>query len=135
MSHGYIGVAKLFHKNDHTVTYEYFASNLNIPEYTNQNQNFDGTIMIDSSALIEPEMYTRLKKMPKRRKKMILCNEPKAINIDELFNKKQIQVINSQYCWRKTNGDIDMIAIKLICKILYSYQSNGHLPDVVVYQV
>ena len=100
MSKGYGGAARLVLQDDETVIYEYFADNVNHPQYYNTNRIYDGIITISKSALVEPEIHRKVKRMPSGRKKLIEKRVPVEINWSELYYSDLIQVQNSSYCWR-----------------------------------
>ena len=104
MSKGYGGAARLVLQDDETVIYEYFADNVNHPEYYNKNCIYDGIITISKSALIEPEIQ---------------------------YYSDLIQVQNSHFCWQILDNGWGIAATRIIWKIFDKYQKTGTLPEII----
>ena len=130
MSLGYGGAARLVLQDDETVIYEYFADNLNHPKYCNKNRIYDGIITISKSALVEPEIHRKVKRMPSGRKKLIEKRVPVEVNWSELYYSDLIQVQNSSYCWRILDNGWGVAALHIIWKIFDEYQETGTLPEI-----
>lgn len=120
MSLGHGGFARIVAQDELTVTYEYGAYNLNDEKFRNRDHNFDGTIVIDKTSLVEPEIHEKIKKHPSGRKERIVKRIPRNIDYKTIFETKKIIVENSRYCW-KFYGEIGLSAFRLIWKIFNEY--------------
>ncbi len=134
MSIGIGGFARIVVQDELTVIYEYGAYNLNKKEYCNKDHNFDGTITIDKTSLVEPEIHEKIKKHPSGRKERIVKRVPREYHIGPLLENGKIIVENSRFCW-KYNGEIGIIAAHLIWEIFDEYQIQGELPEHISYNV
>lgn len=76
MSLGIGAHANLIDEDKYFVMYEYGGYNLNDPRYLNEEHLFDGSITIPKACFAEPEIHTKLKKMPSGRKKLSQKGSP-----------------------------------------------------------
>lgn len=134
MSLGYGGTCKKELEDENMVIYSYSSYNLNEEQFRNPGRIYDGTITINKSCLIEPEIHEKIKRMPSGRKKLIVKRIPKDIDISEMIEQGQLQIENSNNTW-KTLQDFDYIAISLCRLIFREYQLNGSLPEKCSYNV
>lgn len=135
MSHGYGGAARIVRQDENTVVYEYGAYNLNAEKHKNSDRVFDGVIIINKKAFVEPEIHEKLKRMPSGRKKPIVKRIERDVDYTVLLNAGMITVENSSFCWRILENGVGMMAMKIIIKILRLCQEEGRIPNRVVYDV
>ena len=133
MSMGYGGSAKIVLQDEETVIYKYSPYNLNDPEYRNPKRIYDGFITISKNSLVEPDIHTKIKRMPSGRKKLLTKRIPRDVDYSLLFDTGKITVENSSYCWILVgqNKNVGMIAMRIIFKIFDYYQDNGCLPETI----
>lgn len=131
MSIGFGGKGRLVIQDKHTALYEYAPYNLNKPEYRNANCIHDGLITISKDYLVEPIIHEKIKRIPGRRKKIIVKRIHREIDYGALINESKIIVENSQYCWRTSENEVDIVAMKIIRKIYEHYQETGVLPETI----
>ena len=134
MSLGYGGSCKKELEDENMIIYSYSSYNLNEEQFRNPDRIYDGTITINKSCLIEPEIHEKIKRMPSGRKKLIVKRIPRSIDISEMIAQGQIQIENSKNTWKMHQG-IDYIAINLCRMICHEYQLNCILPEKCSYNV
>lgn len=135
MSIGVGGRARLVAQDEHTLIYEYAPYNLNEDEYRNAEHIFDGVITIDRTALVEPEIHEKIKKMPSGRKKTIIKRLRVDVDYESLFAQNKIKIENSRFCWHILPHGQGRIAMMLIFQIFGRYQDEGIILDEVYYDV
>ena len=134
MSLGYGGTLKKMLEDDTAIIYSYSSYNLNDEKFRNAEMVFDGTITVDKSCFVEPEIHEKLKKMPSGRKKLVVKRIPQGVDISEMMKSGKLVIENSKNMWDCING-IDRIALHL-CYILFKeYQIKGSYPDICSYHV
>ena len=133
MSIGYGGKARIVLQDEKTVVYEYSPYNLNEPVYMNKERIYDGLITIKKSALMEPEIHEKMKKMPKVQKVSIVKRIRRKVDYDSIISRNEVCIENSSYCWRFVGieKNIGMIAMRIVFRIFDEYQEKGILPEVV----
>lgn len=104
MSLGYGGTCKKELEDENMVIYSYSSYNLNEEQFRNPGRIYDGTIAINKSCLIEPEIHEKIKRMPSGRKKLIVKRIPKNIDISEMIEQGQLQIENSNNTWKTLQG-------------------------------
>lgn len=131
MSMGYGGTAKILLQDESVVVYEYLSYNLNDSEYRNAEHICDGLITISKSALVEPEIHAKMKRMPSGRKQFVEKRIRREVDYDLLLNNGEICIENSKYCWRFVGAgeNIGLIAMRIIYCIFDQYQDEGRLPE------
>ena len=135
MSRGIGGNCRIVEEDEHTVIYEYGGYNLNKPEYRNADYIFDGIITIEKSALVEPEIHTKIKRTQGGQKKLVTKRVPREVPYMELIESGKIGIQNCSNCWRTFSLGKDMIAYYLLFRIFDKYQEDGFLPSTVSYNV
>ena len=130
MSVGYGAKAiKLVEDKSHAI-YLYSGFNLNLPESSVVPKSLDGIIMLDKSALIEPELHIRKKRLPSGRKREIIKRILREVSIEELLEGGKIEIENCKNTWEKrTSINADIMAIRVCRKIFQDYQMEGQLPE------
>lgn len=135
MSRGIGGNCRILEEDEHTVIYEYGGYNLNKPEYRNPDHICDGLITIDKTALVEPEIHTKIKRTQGRKKKSVTKRVPRDVPYIELIESGKIEIQNCSNCWHTFPSGKDIIAYYLIFHIFDKYQEDGVLPSTVSYNV
>ena len=87
MSRGIGGSCRIVEEDEHTVIYEYGGYNLNKPEYRNPDRICDGLITIEKSALVEPEIHIKIKRMQGGNKKVVTKRVPREVPYIELIGE------------------------------------------------
>lgn len=122
MSLGYGGKAVLSDEDCMYTTYKYGAYNWDLGQDIN-NMNMDGIIKIYNNCFYEPDIHIKTNKKHKG-KKVTEKRIPKDVPYEQYINNGQIKVINCQNTWEYWN-QTDIVAIRLIRKILINYQEEG----------
>lgn len=135
MSRGIGGNCRILEEDEHTVIYEYGGYNLNKPEYRNPYYIFDGIITIEKSALVEPEIHTKIKRTQGGQKKLVTKRVLREVPYMELIESGKIEIQNCSNCWHTFPSGKDIIAYYLIFHIFDKYQEDGVLPSTVSYNV
>ena len=137
MSKGIGAHAKKIAEDAVTVMYEYGGYNLNDPKYRNEDHLYDGTITIQKGCFAEPEIHEKLKKMPSRKKKLVVKRIPVDVDYEKMIEDGRIVVENCSNCWRTTADDlqVDIMACHLLFYIFRRYQENGAIPESMSYNV
>ena len=131
MSLGYGGFARKVAEDDQTVIYEYGAYNLNTDDERVSNFDdriHDGTIAIDKTALVEPEIHEKIKRYPGGKKERIVKRIPRSFSIGLLVAEGKVVLESSRFCW-KSVGNTPFIAWHILDEIFTDYQVNGELPE------
>lgn len=133
MSLGYTGMCKKELEDDEMVIYSYSGENWNDGGKSKSGDSllYDGSFIIYKDCLEEPEIHTKLKKMPSGRKKVIekrITHTPKLS--EHLENKKVFVERECKNAFRRgATMPIDYIAYRLILHIFERYQLDGELPE------
>ena len=128
MSIGHGARCRLTSENDTEVIYEYACYNLNNDEYELAKESYSGLITIKKNAFIEPEIHEKIKRFPNGKKKKVIKRIHKSVDYDEYIQIGIITIKNSDYCWKTCSG-FDIMALKLIYKILDMYQNESVIPE------
>ena len=127
MSMGYGGMARVLLEDDMTVIYEYAAYNFSEAKCRNEEHLYDGTIEIDKTALPKVFVTKKIKRGPKRKKRVIVkcgCNK---VDYDKLIAEKKIVIENSRFCWKFAPNGIGFMAIRILFTICRNYEEKGVL--------
>ena len=137
MSRGIGAHANKIFEDSETVIYEYGVYNLNVPQYRNEKQIYDGSITIPKKCFAEPEIHEKLKKMPSGRKKLVTKRIPISVDYGKMLVDGLIKVENCSNCWQTTDDDlrIDIMALHLLFKLFNQYQEEGCVPEHISYNV
>ena len=133
VSLGYLGMCKKEAEDNEMVIYSYSGENWNdgCKSQKGDAELYDGIFLIYKDCLEEPEIHTKLKRMPSGRKKIIEKRITHIPNIYEYIQQNKIVV--EKECKnafrRRDNALIDYIAERLIYHVFEEYQLNGILPD------
>lgn len=137
MSKGIGAHANLVLQDDKTVIYEYGGYNLNKEQFRNKAHIYDGTITIQRSCFLEPEIHEKLKKMPSGKKKLITKRIPVDVNYPKYIEDGLIVVENCSNCWNTTDDEkhIDVMALHILFYLFLRYQEQGTMPKYISYHV
>lgn len=135
MSMGYGASCRKVSEDSESILYEYYVYNLSDEKLRNPDRIYDGTILIQKSCLVEPEVHTKLKRMPNGRKKTIEKRIPVEIDLSEYLSAGQIEIINSSFAWHFISDNVDIMAIRLCRKVFREYQETSMLPETCGYHV
>lgn len=133
MSLGYAGLCKKELEDDELVIYSYSGENWNDGGKSKNGDRllYDGRFVICKDCLEEPEIHTKLKKMPSGRKKILEKRITHVPNIVEYVRDKRIVV--EKECKnafkRSPSIPIDYIAYMLLLSVFKRYQVDGCLPE------
>ena len=128
MSRGFGAAAVLEMQDEQTAVYRYGSYNWNIEELCNPEHIMDGLIWIEKSALPEPEIHDKIKHLPNGKKKRMIKRIPRQLGAEPL-RTGQIKIENSRFCWRCTEEQYDLMAVRLLYKISDEYQLTGSMPE------
>lgn len=130
MSLGVGGYADLAATDDKLIIYEYGAFNWDIPECINEENIKDGIITIERDCFLEPEIHSKIKKMPSKRKRLITKKVTIDVDYETTIDKEKIKIENCSTAWQYTEKKhIDIMALQLLRKLLYQYQIDGKIPE------
>ena len=135
MSIGIGGNAQIVMQDEKTVGYAYAPYNLNVEAYRNPGQTYDGLILIDKSALVEPVLHEKIKKWPSGRKQRVVTRIPRVVDYDALIAAGAVSVLNSKFCWKVLPNGVGSIAMRLLRRIFERYQASGELPESISYHI
>lgn len=126
MSMGYGAGCRKVAEDEKTLIYEYSVYNWNEKGYSDSINLYDGMILIDKSAFIEPEVHTKRKRQPSG-KKIMISKTVINYNIpcETLLKDKSIMIENCSNAWSFSNDGIDNMAIRLVYNLFMEYQKQG----------
>lgn len=130
MSLGYSGLCVKVMEDDEVAIYSYAGENLNdgvskIGDALLQ----DGMITIYKRCLKEPEIHSRLRRMPSGKKKLVAKRIPHFPSVDEHIQNGDIMIdkeCKNAFC---KGYSFDYIAYRLLVHIFVNYQKKGGLPE------
>ncbi len=129
MSLGYGGCADLVSADETLVMYKYCCYNVNRNNYSYYEKMKDGELYIDRLSFPEPELHQKVKKTASGRKKLIVKRVKKSVSLERLIAAETIEVKNASGTWMTTGAGTDIMALKLLKKIMDAYQETGKLPE------
>lgn len=137
MSRGIGTYANLILQDDNTVIYEYGGYNLNEEKYRNEAHIYDGTITIQRSCFLEPEIHEKIKKMPNGKKKPVDKRVTVEVDYPRYIEDGLIVIENCSNCWKTTNDEkyIDIMALHILYYLFLRYQEQGKMPEYISYNV
>ncbi len=88
-------------------------------------------ITIAKECFVGPIIHEKIKKMPSGRKRLVVKQIPRDVNISEKIRDGRITIENCIPCWRKSADEwkIDMMAVSLLWKMLREYQEDEIIPE------
>jgi len=134
VSLGYTGMCKKELEDDEIVIYSYSGENWNDDGKSKSGDSllYDGSFIIYKDCLEEPEIHTKLKRMPSGRKKMVEKRITHTLELSKhIENKKVFVEKECKNAFRRgATMPIDYIAYRLILHIFERYQLDGELPEI-----
>lgn len=135
MSLGYGGFCRKEMEDETHVIYAYSSFNWNDEQHKNDERICDGIITITKSALVEPDIHSKIKRKPNGKKVVVTKCVPNDIDIPTLVANNDIIIENCSNTWQKSSDGIDTIAVHLLRKLFSHYQIEGKLPETESYLV
>ena len=131
MSLGYVGHAQLEVEDTEIAIYSYAGENWNVQDEAIRKRlaSTIGQLTIDKSCLIEPELHSKVRKMPNGRKKLVEKMIVRHPDISELISDGSIVVDGLCGVDAETSDYRPRIYMRLLRIIFESYQLNGRLPE------
>ncbi len=129
MSIGYGGYMDLVANDSTTLMYVYCCYNVNNDDYKKYMGLADGEIVISREALVEPEIHSKLKKMPSGRKRLIEKRVRQDVPWGDLFDSGKVTVKNASGTWCTNSDGIDIMAFNMLFKLFDEYQNTGEIPE------
>lgn len=131
MSLGYVGHARLEAEDTEIAIYSYTGENWNVQDEAVRKrlESAVGQLTIDKSCLIEPELRSKVKKMPNGRKKLVEKKIVRLPDISELISDGSIVVDELCGIDAEASDYRPCIYMRLLRIIFESYQLNGRLPE------
>lgn len=133
MSRGFGGFANKVFEDDTTIIYAYGGFNLNIPEYRNENDVRDGSLIISKSCFInQKDLNSCFTSTPNNK---VTENLPQGIDIAGALEEGLIQVKNCSHTWQVIGEkeQYDRIALHLLFKLFREYPKTGSIPEKIIY--
>lgn len=69
--------------------------------------------------------------MPSGRKRLVTKKIPVDVDYPTMIDKGLITIENSKYAWNICSNGVDAMAYSVIRKILYEYQIDGKIPELI----
>ena len=131
MSLGYVGQARLEAEDTEIAIYSYTGENWNIQDEAMRKrlESTIGQITIDKSCLIEPELHSKVRRMPNGRKKLVEKRIVGHPDISGLISDGSIVVDELCGIDAEASDYPPRIYMRLLRIIFESYQLNGRLPE------
>lgn len=126
-----MGHARLEAEDAEIAIYSYTGENRNVRDEAIRKrlESTIGQITIDKSCLIEPELHSKVRRMPNGRKKLVEKRIIRHPDISELISDGSIVVDELCGIDAEASGYCPCIYIRLLRIIFESYQLNGRLPE------
>lgn len=131
MSIGVGAFAEKIAEDEQSVLYVYGGEDWNNKGMENRDRIMDGTIEISKECLVEPEIHTKLKRMPSGRKKLQTKRVHVGVDYESRLRNGQIIINNCSYSWGQDSTGVDYPGWWIVYKIFDKYQEEGKLPDYV----
>lgn len=131
MSLGYVGHTQLEVEDTEIAIYSYTGENWNVQDEAIRKRlaSTIGQLTIDKSCLIEPELHSKVRKMPNGRKKLVEKIIVRHPDISELISDGSIVVDGLCGVDAEASDYRPRIYMRLLRIIFESYQLNGRLPE------
>ena len=131
MSLGYVGHTQLEVEDTEIAIYSYTGENWNVQDEAIRKRlaSTIGQLTIDKSCLIEPELHSKVRKMPNGRKKLVEQIIVRHPDISELISDGSIVVDGLCGVDAEASDYRPRIYMRLLRIIFESYQLNGRLPE------
>lgn len=131
MSLGEGAKAYIVLQDDQTVMYMYGCFSCYYDKNWGEPVDCDGLITIQKECFQEPEIHQKLKRMPSGRKRLVTKKIPVDVDYPTMIDKGLITIENSKYAWHIYSDGVDAMAYEVIYKILYEYQIEGVIPELI----
>ena len=130
MSLGYVGHARLEAEDAEIAIYSYTGENWNVQDNAIRKrlESTIGQFTIDKSCLIEPELRSKVRKMPNGRKKLVEKRIVRHPDISELISDGNIVVDELCGVDAEASDYRPCIYMRLLRLIFESYQLTGDFP-------
>ena len=132
MSIGYCAYCCKVLEDEQIILYEYTCYDAGRIGWEKAKETYDGQIMIEKDAFVEPTIHQKVKKMPGGRKKFVTKRIRNEVNYPNLLVEGKIKIKNCSSTWRTDSG-VDIMAWKLLWKIFDEYQDTGVVPETIAY--
>lgn len=132
MSMGYFACCRKIAEDENRVEFEYACCDIATDDWEQAKETYDGKIIVDKDAFVEPEIREKLKRMPSGRKKIVIKRIRNDVDFKKLIRYRKIVIKNCRGTW-KTRDDIDIMAIRLVWKMFGEYQDLGKIPEKVIW--
>lgn len=131
MSLGYVGHARLEAEDTEIAIYSYTGENWNVQDEAvcKRLESAVDQLTIDKSCLIEPELRSKVRKMPNGRKKLVEKKIVRLPDISELISDGSIVVDELCGIDAEASDYRPCIYMRLLRIIFENYQLNGRLPE------
>jgi len=130
MSLGYCACAKIVFENGNFILYAYSGENWNEPTSNSGDKDlYDGEILINKDALVEPEIHKKFKNTQSGKKHLHEKRIIVPVNVSELINSGKIKILKTCKNEFSQNSCEYYLAQRIIKKIFVAYQEKGKLPD------
>lgn len=129
MSMGYGASCRLISMDDEWYAYEYTSYNIDLDNYKEAMNNYDGILLISKDFFPNPTIIK--KKMRKSNGKKVWIEKKKYPEVDcwEFCRCGKIIVENSSHCWSLSEEGIDNHALNLLFSLNIEYQKTGIVPE------
>lgn len=127
MSLGYGASCKLVLSDENWYIYEYTSYNINLKNYKEAMENYDGIIILHKDFFQKPKIIRKKIKRPSGKKKWIEKKQYDELDWDTMFKDGKIVIENSSHCWDTSNG-IDRYALKLLFYLEIKYTEEEIIP-------
>lgn len=128
MSMGYCAHGRKISEDEKTLIYGYTCYNIGEGEWEKAKKTYDGCILIQKEAFVEPTIHKKIKKMPSGRKKLVIKRIHNDVNYTVLMEEGKIKIKNCSGAWEFYNG-IDFMALSIVHEIFNEYQDTGVVPE------
>lgn len=128
MSRGFCASAILEMADENTLLYLYCSYNLNLDDYKEHMEKYNGEIIINRSSLLEPEIYSKRIRRPSGKKVFEERIRKRNVDMQKLLESGDVQIVNSSGAWQLVEG-YDIMAIRLAEQIFDKYQEERDIPE------
>lgn len=134
MSIGYCAYSRKILEDEKTIIYEYTCCNIGVGDWEKAKKTYDGCIVVEKDAFVEPTVHEKIKKMSSGRKKLVTKRIHNAVDYSKLIKEGKIKIENCSGAWKMIDG-IDCMAWKLVRKMFDEYQDTGIISDKCLFAV
>ena len=131
MSMGYGAYAHLVEADDKLVLYTYCCYDVDHCDHRRFKETEDGELYIDRDVFIEPEIHEKTVRTASGRKKTVIKRIKQDVPLKQLLEGRKIKVKNASGTWQTAETGEDIMALKILMKLLEEYQEKGNLPEMI----